>query len=621
MVRSVKLTRRTALAAALGASAAACSKTEKAPPYKGEVQFKHGVASGDPLGDRVIIWTRVSPDHEGPVPVRWAIARDPRMSQVVASGYVMTASSRDYTVKVDVGKLQPGSAYYYGFLVNDVRSPVGRTKTLPRSGVDRVTIAAVSCANYPAGFFNVYEAIAARKDIDVVLHLGDYIYEYGLGAYDQGQGVALGRIPEPPVEIVSLADYRTRHAQYKTDPDLQAAHASAPFICVWDDHEVCDNSWAHGGANHNPERGEGDFEVRKRNALQAYYEWIPIREPAPGRAIEACNRSFQFGDLATLIMLETRLLARSQQLDYAKDLTLLSTVWDMTHPHAPRPVSPGAPIPARVQVRPTPFDMRLGTPRPVLDWASASTMDPRDPPPGFAFLPDAAAFRRKLDDPARALLGASQEKWIADQLVAAQSARSVWALFGNQVLMTRLAFPARETLTPVERAALDKDWPEIARAMALQKLGLPPALDSWNGYPAQRSRLYKIFEESDANVIVLTGDSHEAWASELWSDDGRTRVADEFGVTSVTSPSLADSLPASPDLDFAKLIARAQSEVKWTDPRHRGFTVVTLTRSSARAEMFAVSTITSKDFTTERVASFIVTPVKGAAVGPIEQGA
>ena len=614
------ITRRGALSAALAASAAACAPSgPKPPPYKGEVRFLHGVASGDPLADRVIIWTRVSPDHEGPVPVRWAVARDQHMSRVVASGFVMTDSSRDYTVKIDVPKLKPGRTYYYAFLVDKARSTVGRTKTLPDKGIDKVIMAAVSCANYPAGFFNVYEALSKRNDVDVVLHLGDYIYEYGVGEYDAGGGVKIGRTAEPPVETISLADYRTRHAQYKTDPDLQAAHANAPFICVWDDHEVCDNDWVAGGENHNPEKGEGDFAVRKRNALQAYYEWIPIREPAPGNPLEACNRAFQFGDLATLIMLETRLLARSQQLDYGRDLTLLTTAWDTHAPDGPRPLAPGAPMNVNTRVLPKPFDMRSGQPAAVTDWKTASTMDPRKPPEGFAFIPDAAAFKAKLNDPSRALLGAAQEKWISDLLGQNQATRSPWAIFGNQVLMAKIAMPARNALTPVEQAALDKSWPMIARSMQLQALGLSPALDSWNGYPAQRARLMKIFEESDANIVVLTGDSHQSWASELMSSDGRTRLADELGVSSVTSPSFADGLPPDPDLDFARFIAAAKGEVKWSEPHKRGYTVLTLTRSNAKAEFFAVSDILSKDYSVDKIATFNIKPVKGPSVSALEK--
>ncbi|HVY03093.1 MAG TPA: alkaline phosphatase D family protein [Caulobacterales bacterium] len=612
------VTRRSALGVALASAAAACgAKVAKAPPYKGAVRFLHGVASGDPLADRVIIWTRVSPDREGPVPVRWAVARDARLTRRVASGYVSTVSGRDYTVKVDVPKLKPGQVYYYGFLVNDVRSPVGRTKTLPQGGIDRITIAAVSCANYPAGFFNVYEAVAKLKDVDVILHLGDYIYEYGVGEYDHGEGVALGRTPEPPVETVTLADYRTRYRQYHTDPDLQAAHASAPFICVWDDHEVCDDAWKNGGANHNPETGEGDFEARKRAALQAYYEWVPIRDPEAGKPIEACYRAFQFGSLARLIMVETRLLARSRQLDYARDMPLLSTTWDMTDPRAPKRVAAGAPAPKAVQVRPTPFDARSGAPRPVLDWKLAAAMDPRAPPAGFTFLPDVAAFKKKLNDPARAMLGKAQEDWLADQLIRAQQAHSTWAVLGNQVLMARLALPPRAGLSPVEQAAMDKSWPQIAQAVALGEQGLPPTLDTWDGYPAQRDRLYDIFAKNDANVIVMTGDSHEAWANELMR--AGARVADEFGVSSITSPSVANDLPADPDLNFEKFLTRG--EVKWTEAQRRGFTVLTLTKSSAKADFYAVSTIVSKDYEVEKIASFTVKPEKGPAVGALEKTA
>lgn len=274
--------------------------------------FLHGVASGDPLDDRVILWTRVSgvPPSSRPG-VRWEIAEDEAFKRIVSRGGFTTHAARDFTVKVDAGGLRPATTYYYRFTLNGERSPIGRTRTLPARGTERLRLAFASCANLPAGYFNAYRGIAARTDLDAVVQLGDYIYEYPNARY--GDGRRFGRIPAPDRELLTLDDYRTRHAQYKTDPDLQEAHRQHPWITVWDEHEIANNTWRDGASNHNPEEGEGDWVTRRSAAIRAYYEWIPIREaggPVDGRIY----RGFQFGSLADLIMLDTRVYGRDQQV-------------------------------------------------------------------------------------------------------------------------------------------------------------------------------------------------------------------------------------------------------------------------------------------------------------------
>jgi alkaline phosphatase D len=278
--------------------------------------FLHGVASGDPLSDRVILWTRITAATDAPVPVRWEIATDPAFRRLVDQGVVTALPARDHTVKVDAVGLEPGRTYYYRFNAAGVASPVGRTRTLPERTVSRLRIAVASCSNYPFGYFNAYARIAARGDLDLVLHLGDYLYEYPAGTY--GDGAALGRVHTPSHEIVTLADYRERHAQYKSDPDLQEAHRQHPWVCVWDDHESANNAWRDGAENHNPELGEGDWPSRRAAAVRAYHEWLPIREQ-PGAAGPHIYRSFRLGDLADLIMLDTRLHGRTRQLDDRSD--------------------------------------------------------------------------------------------------------------------------------------------------------------------------------------------------------------------------------------------------------------------------------------------------------------
>jgi alkaline phosphatase D len=285
--------------------------------------FTHGVASGDPLQDRVILWTRVLPGsgRAETVDVQWQVASDSAFETLVAAGGTQTGPERDFTVKVDATGLQAGLPYFYRFIVDGVTSPVGRTRTLPSAGVAQARLAVVSCSNYPQGYFNVYREVAAR-DCDAVLHLGDYIYEYADGGYANAEMLDKGRHVQPEHEIVSLEDYRMRYGLYRSDADLQAVHQAHPFICVWDDHEITNNTFVTGAQNHNPDQGEGPFAARRRAAIQAFHEWLPIREQS---SIDdgIIYRSFDIGDLATLIMLDTRLVARDEQLTHDMNIDTL----------------------------------------------------------------------------------------------------------------------------------------------------------------------------------------------------------------------------------------------------------------------------------------------------------
>lgn len=284
-----------------GAGAAA------ALPLPAEAQgslFQHGIASGDPLQDRVILWTRISPavEENSLFPVSWVVSADSDLRTAYRSGVAFTNATADYTVKVDVTGLQPNQTWYYQFSTGGALSPVGRTRTLPELAFDRLRFAVVSCSNYAKGYFNVYRLIANRQDLQFVLHLGDYIYE------NAGSSV---RTHQPDRELITLADYRQRHAQYRTDPDLQELHRQHPVIAVWDDHESANNAWQFGAENHQPDT-EGAWLARRAAATQAWAEWLPVRSPvASGLQI---YRSFRLGDLADLMMLDTRLIGRDRQL-------------------------------------------------------------------------------------------------------------------------------------------------------------------------------------------------------------------------------------------------------------------------------------------------------------------
>jgi alkaline phosphatase D len=286
-------------------------RAQQAAPDPALRLFRHSVASGDPLADRVILWTRVTPpptrSSTGPIDVQWLIASDDRLSQVVGRGSAQAAAERDFTVKVDAGGLRPGRTYYYAFTAGGERSPVGRTKTLP-DRADRLRLGSVSCSNYPAGYFNVYRCLANRPDLDAVLHLGDYIYEFANGRY--GDGTGSGRVPLRPGEASTLEDYRSRYASYRSDIDLQEAHRLHPFIVVWDDHETANDAWSGGAGNHNAQQ-QGDWLARRAGAYRAYVEWLPIRESAQSGI--RLYRSFKYGDLADLVMLDTRSF-RDQQV-------------------------------------------------------------------------------------------------------------------------------------------------------------------------------------------------------------------------------------------------------------------------------------------------------------------
>lgn len=523
-----------------GAGAAGAAAPATARPAS-SVAFQHGVASGDPQPDGMVIWTRVTPTDPTVRSVRvdWSIWRDGETAASVAAGTVETGPDRDFTVKVPVSGLQPGVEYRYAFTAGETRSPHGRARTLPEGPTPEVVLAVASCQLYPGGLFNAWDAVSKLERVDAVVHLGDYIYEYGAepDAYGMASGSRLNRVPEPAHEIVSLSDYRTRHAQYKSDPDLQAAHARAPFICVWDDHEIANDAWTQGAENHTA-ASEGDYATRKAAALKAYFEWMPIREPAAGLTPEAIYRSFDFGDLASLVMVETRLLARGEQLRYQTDM----------------PVANGR--------------------------------------------PDVAAFQAKRNDPARDLLGDSQRDWIKSTLQASRASGKPWQVIGNQVVMARVQGPDITTMAnPLQIAGLLATLPaavrgQVQQSIELFKLGVPFNLDSWDGYPAGRERLYGAFAEAGVQPIVLAGDSHAFWVDDL-KDAGGVRRGVEFGTSAISSPSPGDAVPRLP---LGAALMQANDEVVFCDQSAKGYVLLTLTPDQAKAELRTVSTIFAKPY-------------------------
>jgi alkaline phosphatase D len=272
--------------------------------------FYHGVASGDPLADRVIIWTRVTPEQDQTINGNYVMTTDTALKNVVKTGTFSTDNAKDYTVKLDVTGLTANTTYYYAFTALGKRSMIGRTKTTPSVSApnltDVVKFAVVSCTNYEGGYFSSYGRIAERNDLNAVLFLGDYIYEYGVGEYGNPQLNDANRRNLPTTETVSKTDYRTRYSLYRLDKNLQRAHQQHPFICIWDDHETANNSYENGAQNHQFAT-EGDWQTRKNAAREAYYEWIPVRGQAN---VSTLYRRFSYGNLLDLIMLDTRLEGR-----------------------------------------------------------------------------------------------------------------------------------------------------------------------------------------------------------------------------------------------------------------------------------------------------------------------
>ena len=536
-----RLTRRGALIGAAGAglAASACSPAPEAFRPGGRGSFLHGVASGDPDATSVVLWTALTADGGGYRGVE--VARDADFTDIVFSAgeeiaYVMVQPLG--TLKILATGLQPGQSYFYRFRLNDEYSPVGVTRTLPRGGIDRYRIGVFSCSNFPAGHFNAYREAAETGDLDLVIHLGDYIYEYGMGQYATSHAQALNRVPEPAHEILTHADYVARHAQYKTDPDLQALHAAAPWIMSWDDHETANNSWQGGAENHND--GEGAWAERRDAALRAWYDWTPTREPEDLRDHYGV---YEIGDLATLCLIESRLVARDQEI--------------------------------------------LNDSFPV-----ASDADASDP----EVLAAIETWKRDVvgaED--RELIGATQIAGIRNACAASRAAGKPWRILANQVVMGRVNFPNFAEEMPAWLRWYATRDNEFARNFILRtRFGIPFNLDMWDGYPAERERLYAALREADADVITITGDVHSFWTNDLVDRDGH-RIGTELVGTSVTSPSPFSGF-AAPGVDYGRMMVEANADVAHCNMVDHGYIRLTLTPETAEADYVTVSTILQRDY-------------------------
>lgn len=539
------LTRRTVLAgSAAGGLLLAASPAGARSGKHREAVFAHGVASGDPHADSVLLWSRVTDPAGKPVRGTWEAAEDAHFAVIAAHGTFTTSAAHDHTVKVVAEGLKPGREYFYRFRALDAVSAVGRTKTLPQGRLDRLEIVLACCAMYMFGEFHAYRAIAERKAVDVVLFVGDYIYEYGDGSMPALMDL---RPIEPPHDTVTLADYRARYAQWRRDKALRDAHARAPWICMWDDHEIANDDWMHGAQHHDPALN-GDWEVRKAAAVQAYLEWMPIRDPAPDDAY-GIKRSFAFGDLATLALPETRLKARQKQLSLAQDLN-----WQV-------------------------IDRRGAGARVIFDPAELKELDLKALPQGVTRKPDVEEFRRKLADPNREMIGAEQRQWLADELAGHSKAQRPWFLFGSATILSSYVYP--------DLTRFPGGNPALAPMYALTPYGLPLLnVDSWDGYAGERDKVYDLFEDSGANLLVLSGDSHMAWINE--PHRGERRIGLELSASTLTGPSIGELLlPPGP---VGQAFAEDNRDVRWCDTNAVGFVTVSLTRDRVEADFVRVLT-------------------------------
>ena len=569
---------KAAAAVAAGSSVVACGGSDSVAVASSPAQFTFGVASGDPLSDRVILWTYAKvPDSNAAVPLAWQVATDSDFNSIVNSGQVDALEANAFTAKVDAAGLTAGATYFFRFRDElGTSSAVGITRTLPAAGVASVKLAVFSCSLYSEGFFNVY-AEAATSDALYALHLGDYIYEYGSdpAKFGSKDGVTLGRAAVPANDIVTLADYRARYAQYKADADLQALHAKMPWITIWDDHEFANNAFVNSAENHNPAT-QGDWLTRKNIAAKVYHEWMPIRTPDPANLLKIYRR-FDFGRLLSLHMLDTRIEGRDRQYDNFGD-------------------ADGG----------------------IARYVAGIT-------------PDASGLR---PDAARQMMSSEQQTWLTSGLAGSTA---TWQFLGNQDIMARMWFPSSvlqaqsiATIAPTaaNQAAVGAAINAYLTAKAVRATAgaaaltptqaallntrtnptLPYNLDAWDGYPANREAIFSSVKKLNKNLVVLSGDSHNGWFTNLTTLAG-VKVGVEFATASVTSPGfesfglggLAASLDGSaliPQLGAAAVGAGLGlvDDLNYADTIRRGFLLMTVTAASVKGEYVYVDSVKSKTY-------------------------
>lgn len=552
--------------------------------------FAFGVASGDPLADRVILWTHAKvPDSTADVTLTWDVAHDAAFTRVASSGRTTATETTSFTAKVDATGLTPGASYFYRFRdATGASSTVGITRTLPADDAASVTFAVLSCALYSEGYFHACDA-AARSEALYALHLGDYIYEFGSDPKKYGnRDVPGGRIARPANDIVTMNDYRTRYALHRSDPTLQAAHARMPWIAVWDDHEFADNAFTDGASNHDPAT-QGDWNTRKRIAARVYHEWMPIRTPDPDDLLKI-HRRFDFGRLFTLHMLDTRIEGRDRAYDAFGDA-----------------------------------DGGIGR------YVAGLT------PAADGSRPDAA----------RRMMSTGQQDWLTAGMAASTAS---WQVLGNQTLMGRMWMPrsvlaafstdpagvpgavAAYLRAKATRAAAGAGALSPAQSALLDPARnprLPFNLDAWDGYPAQREAILQAARTQGRRLVVLSGDSHNAWFTHLTTLSGE-RAGVEFATPSVTSTGFeALGLGAlAPSIDGSALVPRLGDaavgaglglvdDVAYCDTSRRGYVRMTVTHAEVTGRYVYVSSVKQPTYTTTVGRTVTVAATAGGMAAPV----
>ncbi|QYJ69517.1 alkaline phosphatase D family protein [Flavobacterium litorale] len=506
--------------------------------------FDQGVASFDPSSSSVIIWTRYNkPGSE----IIWEVATDTSFDTLVRTGTITTDSTRDNTIAIELTELDADQKLYYRFVnvADEALSVTGETITLPVNA-NQVKLAVCSCSNYQAGLFTAYDAMA-KSDADIIVHLGDYFYEYGAGGYGASdENAFLNRDHKPAGEIISLNDYRTRYKQYRSDVHLQLAHQKKPFICVWDDHEITNDAYKDGAENHT-EATEGSYQVRKQNALQAYSEFLPFSRQDSSNN-ELIYRTINIGGLVDLMMLDTRIIGRDKQLNIGNYYTAA----------------------------------------------------------GF----DGAAFQADLTDASRSLLGTTQRNWVINQIGASTAKWQVLGqqvLMGNMhvpaEMITAFGSPNFNQILgelvqiKVRMQNNDPTLTNEERARVLTTI--PYNLDAWDGYPIDREAIYSAL--GGKKIVTLAGDTHNAWNNTLYAQDG-TEVGIELATSSVSSPGFETYLgdvDASVIAGFQQALTILIDGLSYFDASRRGFMMTTFTQAEVKSEWMFVSTILSENYATE----------------------
>ena len=537
-----------------------------------QLNFTHGVASGDPYADSVILWTRISPMYDSvddnstvsgyaplynhgpkqvstaPVCVDYAVSESEDLSNTATTGRAYTSSDIDYTVKVEAGGLKPSTTYYYQFHVcdsPDAKSALGRTKTAPAKddSTTAVNLAVYSCANYPFGFFNAYGNPARKDSVDYVLFLGDYIYEYA-GDGDYGYGYSIDRIPQPERVTFTLYDYRERLATYRSDADLQLSHERFAWIPVWDDHEVADNPYRDGMAELNNTEasfvadGGVSVDQRKMNAVRAYFEWMPIRQVEMDDNLRIW-RSFSLGNLLDLLILDTR--------NYDRSITDL--YWNTHYIHT------------------------------------------------------------LSNDAGRTMMGSRQENWFYDSLSESAERGAAWRVIGSQTVFSRMN----------QSIVLgDED---------------PLNYDAWDGYQANRNRTFNhLYSNNIGNNVVLAGDSHAAWVSDLvWlGHEGGTPydpvtgaggIGVEFAGSAVSSPPpYGENITIAAAKNYSDWLVENNAELHWNDLYYRGYFELHVSQEEVSARYFGLPTIKDRNPYEISLANFTVRSGENRLQRPVGGG-